>query len=240
MHTQRSSTLARTYLLVVAVFTMAACDRSGSPLAPPDRGPEGTVVRDGGRPATLRGTPLTREQARQKRIVHARTALAHARSGATVHLSDGRELSGADAILYLERTLHALESGSSPPPVLSVADSSDGITSMSAESDAGYVYGETVLHTSTSTAWVWAWTDGKDADLVRVSGGMQVGLMSTIGGVWHTEYLGYGQMAYGDEVSDSEDFGWDNRWQMQYTQADSEHDAVYGTFTAWTVSSASR
>ncbi|HEX8670330.1 MAG TPA: hypothetical protein VF710_00500 [Longimicrobium sp.] len=111
---------------------------------------------------------------------------------------------------------------------------------MAAEDDGGYVYGQTMLHGSMDMSWVWAWTEGKGADLVRIEGYIDVGLMSTVGGHWKSEREYYAEMAYGDEVGTSAEIRWDYNWQMQYTDAVSEHDAQYGSFISWTVSQASR
>jgi hypothetical protein len=227
MHAQRSSVPGGTVLLAV-VCAMAACVGSGSPLASPDRGHEGTVVKDGGRPATFRGTPLTREQARQKRIVDSRAALAHARSGATIRFSDGRELSGADAVLYRERTLHALESGLSPHSVIS------------SSSDGGYVAGGTMLHGNLDMSWVMAWTDGMQSDRVGLEGFMRVELESTRSDSFKTESAGYSVEAYGSEASTSAMLNWDYNWQSYSTIAFSDHWADYGNFTAYTSTTASR
>lgn len=160
-----------------------------------------------------------------------------------MRLSDGRELSGADAVLYWERTLHALESGVYPLSVLRVADSSGGITPMSTASDeAGYVGGGTMVHGNLDMSWVSGWTEGFLADMVDVEGTMEVFLLYT--GPYpsqesKTMSVDYRESAYGDQVSTSASIYWDYRWQPQVSAAASTHSAHYGEFVARTTTSGS-
>lgn len=248
---QRRSMIGRTLLATIALFTMAACDRSGNPLAPVglDRSAVpgdvmATKTASHSRPAMPRGTPMTREEARKKGIEVARAALTLARSGATTGLSDGRQLTGSDAVLHWERTLHALETGSSPLSVWPTAGSSSGTASASMASvdDPGYVAGGTQAgRVGWESAQAHAYTLGSSADYTYTEGTLTVELVGKNGVFqeYRTRSTGYYSFSNGDETWATAQIDWDYNWQFVYGLATTKHVAGYASSEAWTTSSAS-
>lgn len=232
---QCRSVVGHTFLAAIVVSTMTACDRSGSPLAPVDsdhvRVAHAGGGKTGGPPAMSQKSMMTREEARRNGIEHARAALAWARSGATTSLSDGRRLSGPDAVLYWERTLHALETGSSPWVVAQSVASDDGY---------GFVQGSTSMTRLWSAAVVTASTTGIGCDFTTVSGNVEITLSRTSPGGFATSKTvsgAYFSEAQSDYVSTQMQIDWDYNWWAEFGYARSNHAAWYGDFPAETATS---
>jgi len=241
MHTsQRSSMVGRTFLIAAAVSTLAACDRSGSPLAPADHGaaPE-AAARIATRPAASRGVPMTREEARKRAIEHTRNVLARARSGGITGLSDGRTLKGADAVDFWERTLRALESGSSLLPVWRSSPQTAS-ASMEAGDGSGYVAGNTLLTRDWSWALANAWTLGSGADYTHINGTLEVYLTHKNSPTQESKslYQWYLAVAQGDQVTAETSLHWDYNWYAEWAFAVTTHTASYADHDAHTMSSA--
>lgn len=235
MRTSQPRPARDAFLAAIIVSTIAACDPSGSPLAPVDGdGARVAHAREGntGGPAAMSRKPMmTREEARRKGIEHARAALARARSGATTSISDGRRLSGPDAVLHWERTLHALETGSS----LWLASQS-----VASDEGSGYVEGSTSLTRLWSAAVLDASTTGVNADFTTIGGTVDITLSRTSPGGWSTTKIvsgSYFSQARGDYVSTQMQIDWDYNWWPDFGIAESKHVAWYGDFPAETGSS---
>jgi hypothetical protein len=184
---------------------------------------------------------MTREEARKKAIVHARAALAHARSGAVTGLSDGRKLTGADAVLFWERTLRALHNGSSLVQVWGTAGSSSESASASLEDERpGYVYGGTSLTREWASASVNSFTLGNGAESTFVRGDLEVFLSRTRSYYQESRsvYKSYAAFSQGDYVTADVHTAWDYNWLAEYAIATTSHSAKYGPYESWTTSSA--
>lgn len=238
---QRSLMVGRAFLVTVAVSTLAACDRYETPLAPLPSQPvvaPGVAAEMGRRPASA--TLMTREEARKKGIEHARAALAGARAGAVTGLSDGRKLTGADAVLLWERALRALESGSSQTHVWRTAGAPSESASASMSDGYGYVWGTTNVNRQWAYATATSLTLGNGAQGTFLSGDLEVFLARASSNHYQSksEYKMYMAYAQGDFVSGEVQIDWDYNWIGEYAIASTYHSADYGEYHATTTSSA--
>jgi hypothetical protein len=155
-------------------------------------------------------------------------AVTLAQSGATTGLSDGRQITGSEAVLLWERRLRALETGSS------LLSASEPVAS----TDGGYVNGSTVAGLrGYDGAQASSVTYGGSALSTYVSGELTVFLYSTVGGHQRTAYTPYLGFGIGDEAWGSGVINWDYNWQAQGGGfAVASHTADYGEYQAETSS----